>query len=133
MIDLKTLREQVSSYSILVVDDEEDVRNSIIRFASSFFKNVEGAENGIDALEKFNKKGHFDMVLTDLSMPKMNGVELIKNIRSLNQEVFVVVMSGAHEQYKNDMEKNAMVINKPFGFDNLTDLLVKLVESKSNG
>ena len=78
---------------ILLVDDNRDgllVRCSLLQ---EIGYRVESAQNGEEGLKLFNS-GNFDIVVTDYRMPRMNGVELIQNLRKVNPNVRVILLSG---------------------------------------
>jgi len=79
--------------SVLYVEDELDVLKNISTLLSSFFQNFYTAADGLAALELFDRK-HIDLLLVDIELPKMNGIELIKQIREVNQEVMIVIISA---------------------------------------
>lgn len=79
-------------YSIMLVDDEEEVRKSIIKqidWESAGFKVVGDAENGGDALEKIEILEP-DVVLTDIRMPFMYGLALAEKIRQRHPSIWVI-------------------------------------------
>ena len=83
-------------YSIILVDDEEEVRKSIIKqidWESAGFQVVGDAENGEDALEKIEVLEP-DVVLTDIRMPYMDGLTLAEKIRQRYPSTKVVIFSG---------------------------------------
>ena len=83
-------------YSIILVDDEEEVRKSIIKqidLESAGFKVVGDAENGEDALEKIEVLEP-DVVLTDIRMPYMDGLTLAEKIRQRYPSMKGVIFSG---------------------------------------
>lgn len=130
MNDIKQIKESVSSLRILVVDDEELIRVLMSGFMEKLFGEVVSAVDGQDALEKFNQYGPFDMVLTDLRMPRMSGRELIKELRRIDQKLFIAVMSGAPEDAEDDLNICDIFLEKPMGFDKILDILSKMLEKK---
>ena len=83
-------------YRIILVDDEEEVRKSIIRkidWQSVGFTVVGDAENGEDALEKIENLEP-DVVLTDIRMPYMDGLTLAEKIRQKYPSMKIVIFSG---------------------------------------
>jgi DNA-binding NtrC family response regulator len=79
---------------ILVVDDEAPIREMIKKGLSQMGGlNVEVAQNGLEAIEKI-EKDVFDLVLTDLKMPGMDGLELLKVIKGTRPEVMVILMTA---------------------------------------
>jgi DNA-binding NtrC family response regulator len=89
------LTPDVAGYrgSILVVDDEANARNALSEILTEERYGVEMAADGFNALEKL---GHFtpDVVLTDLKMPGMDGLELMKTIRANYPGISVIVMTA---------------------------------------
>ena len=79
--------------SVLYVEDELDVLKNIATLLSSFFQNFYTAADGLSALELFDSK-HIDLLLVDIELPKMNGIELIKQIRAVDQEVMIIIVSA---------------------------------------
>ena len=78
---------------ILVVDDEKIVRALIRRFLEAQGHQVEIAEDGAQALERFHGAA-FDILITDLNMPRMGGVELTKRIKTEAPETIIIVLTG---------------------------------------
>lgn len=130
MFDVKMIKEKVSSLRILVVDDEERIRVPTAEFMKRFFSEVVCAEDGKDALKKFTDLGPFDIVLTDIRMPRMTGWELIKELRLIDKKLFIAVTSGAVEDVQNELASCDIVMEKPTSFDNILEMLSKMIESK---
>jgi len=84
----------MESMKILVVDDEAPIREIIKKSLSQMGGfNVEVAQGGLEAIEKI-EKDVFDLVLTDLKMPEMDGLELLKTIKGTRPEVMVIMMTA---------------------------------------
>lgn len=84
---------------ILIVDDEKFIRNGISAIISNNFPElfqIELAKNGQEALE-IMKKIEFDLVITDINMPFINGIDFIKEIRQIFGELDIIVISGYDE------------------------------------
>ncbi len=102
---------------LLIVDDEVSVRNILTRFLEPEGYITHEADNGEQALELFKEKGNkIAVILLDLKMPKMDGWQCLKEIRALNPDIPVVIISG----YNPDDEMGATndtrlhYITKPF-------------------
>ena len=79
---------------ILVVDDEGPIREMLQRGLSQIGEfSVEVAQNGQEAIDKI-EKDIFDLVLTDLKMPEMDGLELLKMIKGTRPEIMVILMTA---------------------------------------
>lgn len=84
---------------ILIVDDEKFIRNGISAILlNSFGENIDVqlAKNGKEALEII-KINNFDLIITDINMPFINGIDLIKEIRKFNESINIIVISGYDE------------------------------------
>ena len=120
------------SESILIVDDEEIIRESL-----SFILNKEGykvreAENGKIALSLV-KSESFDLVLTDLEMPEMKGIELLENVSRVSPETLVVIVTayGSIDTAIAALRKGAVdYILKPVEFDELLVKVRRLLETR---
>lgn len=130
MHDIKIIKEKLAPLRILVVDDEELIRVFMSNFMERLFGEVVSAEDGQEALKKFKELGPFDMVLTDIRMPRMTGRELIKELRMADEKLFIAVMSGAPEDAEDDLQYSDIFMEKPIGFDNILGMLSKMIESK---
>lgn len=78
---------------ILVVDDEELIRASLVRDLAEAGYEVTAAAGGREALDKF-RPGEFDLVMTDLLMEGMDGLELLRRLRAKAPEIGVVLLTG---------------------------------------
>src|SRR4030067_658720 len=107
---------------ILVVDDEAPVRELLRRGLSQMGNfSVEVAPNGLEAIERIEKE-IFDLVLTDLKMPEMDGIELLKALKGTRPELIVILMTahGSIETAVEAMKIGADVyITKPIDFNEL--------------
>lgn len=79
--------------TLLIVDDERAIRNSISAYFEDFDYNVLTAENGLEALKIF-QKNNVDLVISDLRMPVMDGLKLLEDIKDINPNIPLIVVSG---------------------------------------
>ncbi|MCX6077166.1 MAG: response regulator [Campylobacterales bacterium] len=96
MNDTYKICQVCSEFSVLLVDDDEDVRTRIYDVLLLFFPAVYSAKDGKEALKIYEQR-KADIIITDLTMPKMNGFEFIKAVRSINQKQKIIVMSAHTE------------------------------------
>ncbi|MEP6924473.1 MAG: PAS domain S-box protein [Pyrinomonadaceae bacterium] len=114
--------------SILVVDDEDYVREALIEMISELATTVVGAESGQQALSKLQAQ-RFDVVFTDLSMPEMDGWDLAQTIRQNWGATKTVMVTGYGQGLPLVPEKRELVhaiIGKPFSFAQLSQTLEKI-------
>ena len=82
-------------HSILLVDDELDIVNSVKRWLQADGFRVHGFANPLQALEYFqNNYDKIDLVLADIRMRKMNGFELVKRIKAIRPQTKVIIMTA---------------------------------------
>lgn len=112
--------------NILVVDDEKSMREILEIFLKSEGYGVATAENGEKAIEAV-KKDIFDLIITDMKMPRVNGLELLRSVKQITPDVAVVLITafGTTESAVEAMKLGAYdYIQKPFQMDNIR-LVVK--------
>lgn len=124
--EMKILKEKVKNLKVIYAEDEDDMRMGTEIFLNKFFSQVEIAVDGKDGLEKF-ENGNFDIVFTDILMPKMGGLEMIEKIKELNDKIFIVTLT-ASEVRKEDIEKAAdLYFRKPISYDNMFTIMNEIV------
>ena len=114
--------------NILIIDDEKDTRQRIARLLS-VSDNVFQADNGLDALTLLDKE-HIDLILTDICMPRMDGLELIRILRNQGRNAEIIVMSGYNDfnYAQKAIRYNVMdYLLKPIFKDDVFKILDKLV------
>lgn len=79
--------------SILIVDDDKNTREAVVNALSHDYITYT-ASNGQKAMDILNEHGDIDLVLTDLMMPEMDGIELLEKIHSINNDVTIVMITG---------------------------------------
>lgn len=94
-MDIHEVRRWTSELNVLVVEDDEALRESFQQLLSYLFAEVDAAVDGQDALDQLAAK-NYDIVLTDLRMPRMSGFQLLQEIRQQSPQQPIVVIS-AHE------------------------------------
>ncbi len=111
--------------SILIVDDEESVRDSLYNWFIEDGYHVECAENAKLALTMLESNG-FDIILADIKMPGMDGLEMLRRIKSLKKESIVIIMTAfaAVDTAVQALKDGAYdYITKPFDPDDLSHLI----------
>lgn len=90
------VKKYSSDLRVLYVEDDESLRNESYEIFKLLFKEVKVAVDGEDGLNHYRFDGEFDLVITDIYMPKLNGVEMAREIKSINPAQPIVVIS-AHD------------------------------------
>lgn len=119
--------------SILVIDDEEEIRNTVSAILSDECYLVETAKDGKEAI-KASKKTPFDLALVDIKLPDMQGTELLKNLREAQPKMAAIMMTG-YPSIENAMKsvnnKADGYILKPFDVPMLLETIKKILAEKS--
>jgi len=125
----KEFMKKLQKLTILYAEDEDGVRKNIANSLSYYVKEVYEASNGAEALEIYEDKNP-DIILSDIHMPILDGIEFVKKVRATNREI-PIVMITAHtdKEYllkavELHMEK---YIIKPLDMDELFNTLEKCV------
>ncbi|HIO70363.1 MAG TPA: response regulator [Campylobacterales bacterium] len=96
MVDGFDFREELKRLAILYVEDEEITRSTFLRTLNRMFGKIFIAENGKVGLEIF-RNHKIDIVLTDVNMPEMNGLEMSKEIRKINRRIPIIISSAYND------------------------------------
>ena len=125
---MKKLKKLVEKLNILYVEDEESSREQLSEVFNLLFQSVDTAFDGEDALAQYNNKA-YDIVITDINMPKMSGLELIKKIKIQNPSQNIIIIS-AHNNAEYLLEAietgvDSFII-KPLQMDQLILVLSKV-------
>ena len=90
-------KEILKNYTILYVEDDDEVRKVAVEYLSRICKTVYEAENGKVALNLWRDKKP-DIIITDISMPKMNGIDMARYIRAEDQKTPIIVATAYTDQ-----------------------------------
>lgn len=123
-----SLRKYTKNMRILVVEDYEVLQKSLEKIFTSLFMEVHVASDGVEALglykEKRAKNERYDIILSDIAMPNMDGVSLTKEIRALDKEQIILIFS-AHQDSEYLLELINLEVRrfilKPISLNTLLD------------
>ena len=125
---MQEVLEILKKTSVLVVEDDDMARELIISGLKPYCEQVIGACNGQDGVEKFKKQG-FDIVMSDIHMPVLNGFEMMNEMkRTKPHQKFIVFTSyDCDENLIKSMEEGAMLfLKKPIDMKDLRSMLISL-------
>ncbi|NOY85844.1 MAG: sigma-54-dependent Fis family transcriptional regulator [Deltaproteobacteria bacterium] len=123
----------MTGVKVLIVDDEAVIRRGLCRVLEGRGYQVEASESGFGAIEKL-QKAPFHIVITDLKMPGMDGIEVLKAIKILQPDVPVIIITGystvdtAVEAMKNGAFD---YISKPFTPEQIIEMVEKALEQRT--
>lgn len=118
--------EEIKKLKFLFVEDEKDLLDIITETLDKLGVKFLRASNGEEGLKVLEENGDIDVIVTDISMPVMNGLEMIKEIKSLYPEKDIFVMT-AHTETKYIEEVKSLGVKdyllKPFDFIKFIELI----------
>ncbi len=126
---VEKMRMEASKYTILVVDDEERLRNLIVTFLSNLGDSCVTAIDGVDALDKM-KGNKIDAVVTDRKMPNMDGITLAAKISIHYPELPIMIMTAFEEDHVAGVAISVGArdfIKKPFSLNEFSIRLHKMI------
>ncbi len=125
------LLKYLSNLTILYAEDEERVRNNVYEYLELLFKEIIIAQNGEEAFDLYFEKRP-DIILTDVDMPKMNGIEFIKKVRQNDKRTPAVILS-AHTDTDYLLSAVELAVTKyiikPFEGENFMKALESIFEA----
>lgn len=131
-----TLNQNQINRSILLVDDELDIVNLFTELLKSRKYDVIGFTNPLKALEDYKENyDQYGMVISDIRMPKMNGFDLVKNIKKINRNISIILMSAYDDIDYSQLHNITIneVIQKPIKIMELLSTVEKhLMSTKIN-
>ncbi|MCW8930645.1 MAG: response regulator [Gammaproteobacteria bacterium] len=125
MSQLKKLKKAAQSIRLLYVEDEPALRESVSRYFNKLFKHIDVAENGEQGLELY-VSNHYDIIITDIEMPKLNGIQMSKKIKEINPEQDIIITSAyTNPEYFVEAIKTGIngYIIKPIDFTQVNQIL----------
>jgi len=130
MYNLEEIIKSTSDIRLLYVEDNEQARLSTLSLLSEFFKNIIVAEDGSKGLEKFYSN-EIDLIITDINMPHLSGLDMIEKIRSENKEIPIVLLSAYSEieYFKRSISLGVDgYLFKPLELGQFFELIYKIVD-----
>jgi DNA-binding NtrC family response regulator len=118
---------------VLVVDDEQNSREGLSKILTKEGYSVHTAENGKKALIEA-ENNRFDLIITDLRMPEMDGIEVLEKLREKNKDIGVVIVTayGEVNSYLKAMNLGAFeYLNKPIHLEELRRVINKALHESS--
>jgi diguanylate cyclase (GGDEF)-like protein len=128
--DIDKLVNFTKTLKVLFVEDNEEARVAILALLSNFFDDIAVAKDGKEGISLF-KADSFDIIISDIRMPNTNGLEMIEQIRQINNSVPVII-STAHKETDLLLESIKLGVNgyllKPINFKQLKQVIQQICE-----
>ena len=128
---VNNLKRIAKDVTVLFVEDNDNVRVGTYNILNTFFDLITTAIDGQDGLEIYNYQ-RYDIVITDINMARMNGLDMIREIKKINPNQPTVIISAHQEPDKIDEAKKLGVdhyIVKPIVLKNLVDTFTLLINN----
>jgi len=122
---------------ILVIDDDEAVRKLFLLSLEETGYNVYTVGSGMEGIKAL-KEGQYDLVFLDLKMPGMNGVETLRELRKINRDVPVYIITAFHDEFVAQLKKaeeeglDFDVLRKPFDRKQLITATTGILEGPTS-
>jgi len=124
----KDILKITKTLHLLYVEDDAIMRTSSVELFENFFAQITTAEDGVEALQKY-KEGNFDLIISDISMPRMDGIEFLGHVRQDHPRIPLVIYSA----WNNASSMSACIslnidgyLLKPIKTQNILDVLEKV-------
>jgi len=118
---MAAMNQKAVSMRALIVDDEPAIRDVLVGFFESFGFETESAVDGEEALKIF-RQNTFDVVISDMMMPNMDGMELLNELKRIDPDVIIILITGypSMDTAIDAIKKGAKdYITKPFNIDEI--------------
>jgi len=129
MIDFESLYAITRHLRVLYIEDESDVREATLSLLENYFESIDSAANGEEGLMRYSERlenNRYDLIITDINMPQMTGLEMVQQIRQLHESQ-CVIFTTAHDEKELLLRAMSLGVNyylvKPLNFREFTDLL----------
>jgi DNA-binding NtrC family response regulator len=122
----------MAASKIMIVDDETGIRELLSEALSEKGFNVTSAKDGRESLE-YMKKNAFDLLITDINMPRISGIELLKRMKTAGRREKVVVMTGGSFDLSvlaNDIPFVYFQLRKPFKMDDFLKVVSSVLKTR---
>ena len=130
MQELTEVMSATKKLTLLYVEDNKEARASTLNILHEFFDDIVIGVDGEDGFEKF-KENQIDLIITDINMPKMNGLEMLQKIKGLNEDIPSLIFSAYNEaSFFVDSIKIGIegYLLKPINFDQFLTVLNKVTQ-----
>lgn len=129
--NLNEIIEFSKSLNVLYVEDNEETSIQGLKLLKNFFDNITLAYNGLEGLKEF-EENRFDLILSDINMPKLDGLSMIEKIREKDRNISCLIVS-AHDETLHFTQSIKLGVNgfllKPIQYELFIETMVKVITS----
>ena len=122
---------------ILIIDDDKHVRYSFVLILKNQGYILNEVESGEKGIEELSSNDDYDLILLDLKMPGMNGIETLKKIRIINSKIPVFIVTAFQEEYHSELKElsakklNFDLLNKPLDRNQILKSIGEVFDTSS--
>lgn len=122
---------------ILIIDDDKHVRYSFVLILKNQGYILNEVESGEKGIEELSSNDDYDLILLDLKMPGMNGIETLKKIRIINSKIPVFIVTAFQEEYLSELKElsaeklNFDLLNKPLDRNQILKSIGEVFDTSS--
>jgi len=127
--------EMEKPIKVLLVDDEKGIRFLLSEALLHRGFEVSLASDGQESLEKL-AESHFDLVITDINMPRLDGVSMLKSMHQTGREEKIIIMTGNPSDQRlmdKDLPQIVTRLNKPFGIEKFLNVVIAATNNHKDG
>ncbi len=140
MVDFTTVYNYSKDLNVLYVEDNAEVRESTSEMLEVYFASLDAAVDGLDGVEKYrayyaDNARYYDLVITDIEMPRLNGIELSDTILKMNEDQMILIFSAYSEpEYLFELINLGVssFLNKPIKINQLNRSLYRVTRVIAN-
>jgi len=126
---VKEILKCTKSLNLLYVEDDELIQSVYSDLFSNLFKSITIANDGLEALEKY-KNNKFDIIISDIRMPNMNGIDFITKVREEDENILIIIYSAWNELENLKPSNNLNIsgyMSKPIQTESMIDIFKKVL------
>ncbi|QKF81926.1 response regulator transcription factor [Halarcobacter ebronensis] len=132
---LKKIISTTKKLNALYIEDNSDVREQTLKMLNLFFNSVTIGKNGKEGFELFKENPSFDLIITDIEMPEIDGITMINSIREIDKKVPILIFS-AHsttDYFIKTIDAGIIgYILKPYDVNQISNSLLKLIDREDH-
>lgn len=132
---MEELKNFIKTLDVLYVEDEESAREISTKIFKRFFNSVDSCENGLEGYlayqKKYLKNEKYDLIISDINMPKLDGLDMTEKIREMNKDIPIIFITARNESNVLLKAIELQVVNyiiKPLDIDSISQVIYKSCE-----
>jgi len=137
IIKIKEIVTISKDLNVLYVEDNDEARMQTLKMLQNFFTNIDTGLDGVDGLQQYQRyhdthDAFYDLVITDVNMPNMDGITMSENITKIHAQQQIVIISAFNDKqnYANSREVGVQhYIHKPIELTALIDAIDKVTQA----